>query len=200
MKKQEIKNTRKLSDPEKWVDTHGNALYRYALLELRDPQSAEEVVQETFLSALQARDRFEGRSSERSWLIGILKHKIVDLIRKRVRERPYQNIETLSDEMEKLFDEKGHWKSDQIPSDWALNAKALLEQKEFWEVLKSCLSKLPQRTADAFTLREIEELKGEEVCKVLDITSTNLWVLIHRARIQLRRCLEINWFNRKKGG
>ena len=188
----------KISNPESWVDQHGDALFRYAILQLRDPRVAEEVVQETFVSALQAKDRFEGRSTERSWLIGILKHKIIDHIRKSYRERPVENLDVLQDEVENLFDDAGHWKKDQMPGQWGVNAKSLLEQKEFWEILRGCLSNLPQRAADAFSLREIEEMKSDQVCKVLNITPTNLWVLLHRARIQLRRCLELKWFNQKE--
>lgn len=201
MKKSVFKSNpkQKLSDPSTWVDQHADAMYRYAILQVRDPRIAEELVQETFLSALQAQNSFQGRASERSWLIGILKHKIIDHIRKSSRERSVEDIEALTNEADKLFDESGRWKPELAPSDWNLDAKSLLEQKEFWEVLKSCLSALSGRAADAFTLREIEELKSEEVCKVLNITPTNLWVLLHRARLQLRRCLEVKWFNKQEG-
>ncbi len=189
-----------LSNPSEWVDKHGDALYRYALLQLRNQKTAEEVVQETFVSALQSKDRFEGRSNERSWFIGILKHKIIDHIRKSYRERAAENLDVLGDELETMFDpETGHWRKDTAPTEWNLNADQLLEKKEFWEVLRSCLANLPQKAADAFSLKEIEEMKTEEICKVLNITPTNLWVMLHRARMQLRRCLEVKWFNKKEG-
>jgi len=192
-----MNNTNQRTDPEHWVDQHGDYLFRYALLRLRDPELAEDVVQEIFLAALQAREKFSGRSSERTWLVGILKHKIVDHIRKASRERPFSDIESSADAadtlhpMEKLFDEKGKWKV--APIEWT-GPNTVLERKEFWEVFERCLSDLPARLCDAFSLREMDGLSTEEVCNVLHVSATNFWVMLHRARMRLRRCLEINWF------
>ncbi|MDC4223938.1 MAG: sigma-70 family RNA polymerase sigma factor [Candidatus Manganitrophus sp.] len=132
------------SDPERWVEIHGDALYRFALLRLRDPKLAEDAVQETLLSALQARDRFLGQASERSWLIGILKHKVIDYFRKISRESLMEDATQFEEEMEGVFDENGHWKRDETgPCEWNADPETLLERKQFWTALDGCLSKLP---------------------------------------------------------
>jgi RNA polymerase sigma-70 factor (ECF subfamily) len=189
------------ADPERWVEEHGDCLYRFALLRVREPAVAEDLVQETFLAAIKGRDRFAGQSSERSWLVGILKHKIIDHIRKSVRERPVEFIDELPKQLEEQFEEHGYWRHDGGcgPKEWNTDDPTVLfQQKEFWQQMDDCLSRLPRRTADAFILREIDGSTGEEVCQVLGITPTNFWVLLHRARMQLRQCLETNWFEKGK--
>lgn len=186
------------SDPERWVEIHGDALYRFALLRLRDPKLAEDAVQETLLSALQARDRFLGQASERSWLIGILKHKVIDYFRKISRESLMEDATQFEEEMEGVFDENGHWKRDETgPCEWNADPETLLERKQFWTALDGCLSKLPPRMAHVFSLREIDGVGSEQVCEALNISASNLWVLMHRARMQLRRCLEVHFFGKK---
>ena len=181
--------------PESWVDEHGDALFRYALFRIHDAQSAEDLVQETFLAALKARDSFEGRSSLRTWLFGILKHKIIDHIRKANRERPAEDVEVLVSSKKTSFDDKGAWKF--RPAEWTTDPRVLFEQKEFWEVLQHCLSKLPPRLNQAFTLRELDGLSSEEVRKILNVSATNGGVILHRARLRLRSCLEKTWFQGK---
>ena len=186
----------RLSRPEIWLDEHGDALYRYARFRLNDAALAEDLVQETLLAALQAQGSFAGRSTERTWLIGILKNKLIDHLRKTCREI---TVDTGSDEdLDALFDNasRDHWRSP--PSVWD-NPPAALEQKQFWAVLSDCLSALPARQAQVFTLCEMEGLDGSEACKVLGVTTTNVWVLLHRARLRLRECLENHWFNHGKG-
>jgi RNA polymerase sigma-70 factor (ECF subfamily) len=189
-------------DPERWVEEHGDCLYRYALLRTRDSGVAEDLVQETFLAGLKSRESFAGQSSERTWLVGILKHKIIDHLRRVCRERDHGGEESMPRELEEQFDEAQHWRvRDGFgPKEWRVDAQALFERKEFWAVLDRCLSGLPERTAHAFMLREMEEVETGEVCKVLNITATNLWVMLHRARMQLRRCIEINWFGSRRDG
>jgi RNA polymerase sigma-70 factor, ECF subfamily len=185
------------SDPETWVAEHGDCLYRFALLRLRDPKLAEDAVQETLLAALQSQNRFLGQSSERSWLIGILKHKVIDYFRKVSRESPIEDAAQFEEEMEGVFDENGHWKRDESgPAEWNADPEILLERKTFWIALDRCLSKLPSRMAHAFSLREIDGISGDEVCEVLKISASNFWVLMHRARMQLRKCLEIHFFGK----
>lgn len=181
-----------VQNPEQWLDEYGDYLYRYALARLRDSSIAEEAVQETFLAAWKNRKSFKGGATLRTWLTGILKYKIVDEIRKRTRERallvPEDGEETLDD----LFDKLGHAKS---PANiWHGDPSKDFERVEFWACFHSCLSKLPQKLADAFVMREVDGLASNEICKDLGLTSTNYWVIIHRARLKLRECLEKNWF------
>ena len=187
-----------LSDPAQWVDLYGNYLYRYALGRLRNADDAENLVQETFLAALKAKDNFAGKSSTRTWMVGILKHKIIDHIRHSYRERPVSDIHENEETVNSFFDVVGNPK--QFPSPWTPNPDEILENKEFWVVLHSCLQKLPRINQDAFLLREIEEMPTDLICKVLNITSTNLWVIMHRTRTQIRACLEANWFEGTKQG
>jgi len=190
-------NNQYLTEPETWVDEHGDALYSYALSRLKNPASAEDVVQETFLAALKADGAFSGKSSMRTWLIGILKHKIVDLIRKESREQPIDGIETMEASDEKFFDRKGRWRV--APADWQVHPHKILEQKEFRRVLAGCLAHLPDRLRSVFSLREMEQESTEEISKVLDITPTNLWVMLYRARMRLQTCLNENWFSHPEG-
>lgn len=192
---------RPLSDPEEWVEQHGDYLFRCALLRVRDRVVAEDLVQETFLAALQARDRFAGQSSERSWMVGILKHKIVDRFRKDIRERPAEDQAALEQgpEDDGSFDGDGHWKLDQtVPMDWPDHPGRVLERKQFWEALGRCVGKLPPNMAQVFTLREVDEVESDAICEMLNISSSNLWVLLHRARKHLRQCLEANFFGHRE--
>ena len=181
-------------DPESWVDQHGDSLYRYALFRIQDIQVAEDLVQETFLAALRARESFAGRSSIRTWLFGILKHKIIDHIRKISRERPHEDIESVRSISGDVFDEGGGWKAG--PAEWTIDPGLLFQQQEFWEMLQQCLSELPPRLNQAFTLRELDGFSAEEVRKILRISATNGGVILHRARIRLRECLSMNWFDK----
>jgi RNA polymerase sigma-70 factor (TIGR02943 family) len=181
-----------VTDPEDWVDRHGDALYRYALLRVRSPDLAEDVVQETFLEAFRARSSFSGRSSERTWLVGILRHMIIDHLRIVRREPQAGNGLSASGMSESPFDRRGHWRVG--PAHWGSDPSSEMESREFWDVFNACLSKLPQGLADAFFLRELDDLGADEVQQILGITPANLWKRLHRARVCLRRCLESGWF------
>lgn len=171
------------------VEAQRAYLLRYASLQLRDRHAAEDVVQETLLAALAGEAGFGGRSNLRTWLTGILKHKIIDLIRKGSRETPLGGDE----EFEALFDERGHWRDP--PSAWD-NPDASLEQAQFFAALEACLAGLPVKGSQAFMMREHLGLETDEICKELGITPTHCWVLLHRARMALRLCLEMNWFGK----
>jgi len=185
-------------DPSMWLEKHGDYLFHYAMFRLRDTDAAEDAVQETMLAALQAHQGYEGRGSERTWLVGILKHKIIDHYRRisRIREIAPGNSERDDeyDPFEKTGQWAGHWRADLAPTEWQFDASAILESKEFWKSLDRCLSELPQRTAMAFTLREVDGLSSEEICDVLNLSRNNLWVMLHRARLKLRHSLEADWF------
>lgn len=187
--------SRGLSDPNEWVDRYGNYLFRYALIRVRNESVAEDLVQEAFLAAFEARNRYTNETPERGWLTGILRHKILDHFRRLSRERAVFHEEPLPAEMEERFDDLGLWKRDPPlgPTKWGPDAAAQMEGKEFMAALKQCLANLPQRCASAFVLREMEAVESETIQELLGITAANLWVLLHRARMQLRLCLEKNW-------
>ena len=168
-------------------------LLRYAAMELRNREVAEDCVQEALLAALSAPASFEGRSNLRTWLTGILKHKIVDAIRRQSRERPVEGPEEDLTDLDALFNETGHWADRPQPWD---DPDGALHQKQFLAALETCLAGLPARTAQVFMLREHLGLETAEICKELGLTSTNCWVLLYRARMLLRECLEKNWFRK----
>ena len=184
--------------PERWVDDHGDCLYRYALLRVRRPEVAEDLVQETLCAAVRTYGSFRQKSSERSWLCGILKNKICDYFRRLGRETCFTDLEFLDDEMSHKFIDQG-WNHDPGPAEWKSEAEVLMDRTEFWQTFRDCLSKLPARVADVFMLREMEEMETTQICQALRISQNNLWVMLHRARMALRECLELNWFeNRPK--
>jgi RNA polymerase sigma-70 factor (ECF subfamily) len=184
-----------LLEPQEWVDHYGDQLYRYAFARVQNRMVAEDLVQETFLAALDGRDGFEGRSSEKTWLTAILKHKIIDHFRKMSRQRSIDEPEDLKKENDYFFDEKGNWK--EKPERWDITPDQILHQKQFWKVFLRCLSELSERLGIAFSLRELEGLGCDEICKVLGVSSSNCWVMLYRARMLLRRCLGVNWFGDK---
>ena len=173
-----------------WLNEHGDYLYRFALARLRDPHQAEDVVQETFIAAIKS-SSFAEQSSARTWLTGILKHKIIDVMRKGVREIAASDL--MSDEdgnMDDFFDGAGHWADK--PQAWEMPENAL-EQKQFLGILQNCMDKLPSKLAALFLMRDVHETDNEEICKELNISATNAWVILYRARMSIRKCLEINW-------
>ncbi len=175
-----------------WLNEHGDYLYRFALARLRNPHQAEDAVQETMLAAIKSHS-FAGESSARTWLTGILKHKIIDLQRKQIREQPLSDVVDLdaSDtSMDDFFDKSGHWID--RPQAWDMPDNAL-EQKQFLQILSECMDKLPAKLAAIFMMRDVNELDNENICKALNITTTNAWVMLYRARMGLRKCLEMHW-------
>ena len=178
---------------ESWVDEHAGYLFRYALPRVRDHHAAEELVQETFLAALNALTSFHSKSSPRTWLVGILRHKIMDLFRKQDRRRETESLDASDPEIDSWFDKAGRWIK--APTNIEVDPVALRERADFWVVFENCLGALPELQVEAFSLRVMDDVKSEEVCKVLSISSTNLWVLLHRARARLRACLEAKWFD-----
>ena len=182
-----------MNDFRSQVEGQRPYLLRYASLQLRDRQAAEDAVQDTLLAALAGEAGFAGRSNLRTWLTGILKHKIVDAIRRSAREATLLPPQPDTAEFDALFDQSEHWSAQ--PSDWG-NPDATLGQKQFFAVLEECLAHLPAKTADAFMLREHLGLETGEICKELGVTPTHCWVLLYRARMALRECLETNWFRK----
>jgi RNA polymerase sigma-70 factor, ECF subfamily len=174
-------------------------LYRYALLQLGECHLADDAVQETLLIALQSLDRFQAKSALRTWLIGILKNKIADHWRRRQTEiltaEISQNPEDDNQTEQDFFMADGHWSSK--PQTWS-DPEAALKQQEFWVVYEACQNNLPATMANVFMLRELVGLETDEVCRETGISEANYWVTMHRARLRLRACLELRWFNHDK--
>ncbi len=187
------KNSSNKLNPYEWVDRHGEYLFNYAIGRTYSTETAEDLVQETFLSAWSARESYKGGSSERTWLISILKRKIIDHYRKRSKEKQ----EPLRDHawpFSSAIDDEGEWMGDRRPKNWQDHSMEMDFSGEFMEILRFCLSLLPDKWSATFTLKEMEEFSTEDVCKQLGISSSNLWVMLHRARLQLRECIEDKWF------
>jgi RNA polymerase sigma-70 factor (ECF subfamily) len=187
--------------PERWVEEYGDALFSFAMLRVRAPATAQDLVQETFLAAIKARERFAGRSTERAWLFGILRNKLVDHYRLQSRETPLVEPESFTHEEEGFFHTGGPgkdgWVTRLAPRRWSAPDESLVS-KEFQGVFQECVSGLPEKVAQVFLRREVDELPSEEICKEFDISPNNFWVMLHRARMALRRCLEVHWFGRKR--
>lgn len=174
------------------------ALLKYARLQLRNPAWAEDAVSETLLAALEKPQAFAGASQLKTWLIGILKHKLIDQIRKNSREMSTTAGNDDGEDLDDLlFASDGHWREAQ--HDWG-NPEDVLRQLDFMKVLEACVEKLPGQQGRLFMMREWLELESDEICKELAITPTNLWVMLHRARLRLRECLQAGWFQAAPAG
>lgn len=186
------------TDLHNQLQAHRPMLLKFALRQLRNTAWAEDAVSETLLAALAKPTAFEGRSQLRTWLVGILKFKVLDQMRLNAREACHVGTDPdeLADPIDDLpLDSRGHFS--QLPSDWG-NPERDLSQRQFFEVLELCADKLPAAQGRAFMMREWLELSVEEICKELGVTSTNLYVLLHRARLRLRECMELNWFGQQQ--
>lgn len=183
----------RIHDPETWMDLYGDLLYRFALFRVKDSTAAEDLVQETFLAALGAYKNFKGHSTLRTWLIAILKNKSVDHIRKKVKEQGSDKIEYLASVADGNCKGQAEWPLRYCQ--WFDTPMKLYAQKELMSTLHKCLSELPGRMAEAFKMREIDGLGTKEICEALNITSTNCWVILHRARRRLRTCIGTDLFD-----
>lgn len=195
------------TDPLEWFERYADYLFAYARRRVRENAAAEDLVQETFLAALSKGVSFSGKSSEKTWLTGILKHKIYDYFAKNSRQAELTPEESDLSGYDYLFDRdgewSGHWDEKYAPADWDNHSPLQnVEDGEFQAAFHSCLTKLPERIAGVFVMREVDGLDGAEICGLLMISTNNYWTMMHRARIHLRRCLEVNWFvasSSKKG-
>jgi len=189
---EKTQNNNVKTKPDDWVKLHGDYLYNYAYSRVQSKESAEDLVQETFISALKSIKSFRGDSSEITWLIAILKRKIIDHYRKLSRKK-----ETVTSQFSTPFQDNsgmdGHWILDRAPKDWHIKHEDPMRQSEFIFILEMCIAALPEKWRSVFVLKVMEELKSDEVCKEIGCSSSNLWVIIHRARLQLRECLENRW-------
>lgn len=173
------------------LESHRVHLLRYARLQLRNDAWAEDAVSDTLVAALEKPQAFAGRSQVRTWLVGILKHKVVDQLRRHTRECALTAEDAEGDEFDLLFKEDGHFR--ELPAEWG-DPQAALRQDQFMAVIEACTEKLPNQLGRVFLMREWLELDTDEICKELSVTPTNLWVMLHRARLRLRECLQLNWF------
>ncbi len=187
--------------PENWVEKYGNYLYNYAISKLFNQELAKDLVQETFVSALSAIENFQGRSSEKTWLVSILKHKIIDYFRKKGRNKETDSIDTsMSEDQSRLpfiasGEQEGAWKQERYPQRWRIDSADQVENEEFKTIFEKCIGNLPEKWATVFSLKIIEEVSSDEICKEVEISPSNLWVILHRARLQLRECIEKLWSN-----
>ena len=171
-------------------------MLKFARLQLRDDAAAEDAVQEALAAALSNQKSFGNRAQLKTWVIGILKNKIIDIIRERARS-PGTSIavdEIPEDAYDDLFNDDGRWRDDTRPSSWG-DPESSFSNRQFWQVFEICLTRLPENTARIFMMREMLGFDTEEICKELAISSTNCWVVLHRARMGLRLCLDEKWFN-----
>jgi RNA polymerase sigma-70 factor (ECF subfamily) len=174
-------------------------MLRFALLQLRDAAAAEDVVQEALAAALDGRQQFAGRAKLKTWVFAILRNKIADLLRERIRH-PTQSLDEPADsgqEFDELFDQRGHWRKEYSPVTWQ-HPETELENDQFIRIFDACMNYLPENTARVFMMRELLGLDTDEICQELAISESNCWVILHRARMRLRACLETNWFNEEK--
>ena len=146
------------------------------------------------MGALKTRDNFKGQSSEKTWLTSILKYKIIDFIRKKYKDSLFEDIDSVPRNLEDDFNSKGQWETG--PAKWTSDPEQLLKQKSFLDILKKCLQELPKKQARALALRELEGETTDAICKVLNISATNCWVVLHRARSLMRKCIEVKWLKK----
>lgn len=177
---------------DEWVNKYADMLYNYTITRVNDKGTAEDLVQDTFLSAWRAKDSYNAEASEKTWLFAICKNKIIDHYRKKsTGKEQYAELDTTSH----FFDDAEHWTKQDQPNEWGISYTSTVETKEFYGILEYCKKKLQEMQRNVFVMKYMEDLEAEEICKVLNISSSNYWVIIHRAKLQLRKCIEQNWVN-----
>lgn len=177
-------------DPTKWIDLYSDYLFNYTITRVNNKDMAEDLVQETFLAGLKSMKNFKGEASERTWLISILKRKIIDYYRKINSNKGKAEVRmSYSDD-----ETEGDWLEERVADPFDKTAEDLMQNSELGDAILECLSKLPEKQAEVFRMKTIEGYETEVICKELDITPSNLWVIIHRARTAMASCLEENWF------
>lgn len=177
------------ADPSKWVEQYSNLMFQYLISRVNDEDVANDLIQETFLSALKAISGYRGDASEKNWLFSILKNKIIDYYRTKSSKDNLFSMPNLVEMDADYFDEEGHWIPDRAPKNWQFQEN-LVERKEIRKIIQWCRDHLKEVQKSVFTLKYMEELESDEICKVLNITPSNYWILVHRARLQMRSCIE----------
>lgn len=178
-------------NPNKWIDLYSDYLYNYTISRVNDRDMAQDLVQDTFLAALKSMKNFKGEASERTWLISILKRKVIDHYRKINSNKGKAEVRiTYNDDSET----EGDWLEERVADPFDKTAEDTMQNDELGDAIFNCLSKLPEKQADVFRMKSIEGLETDVICNELNITASNLWVIIHRARTALAACLKENWF------
>ena len=184
-------------DPKKWVDNYSDYLYNYAYYRVNNQALAEDLVQDTFLAGINARETYKALASEKTWLVSILKNKIIDHYKKAStkNESPLQISSAEAPAYDYFFNKQkmGHWRTNALPKEWGNTTETQIETKEFFTVLEKCLEGIPKKWQGIFKMSLMEEKDSDLVCKEFNLSSSNFWVIIHRAKLQIRECLEKNW-------
>ncbi len=181
-------------NPRDWVETHADYLYAYAYARINDEEQARDLVQDTFLAALERVDKFEGKSTERTWLTAILKNKIVDVYRKKSSAPIVTDIAIAEQAQADFFDnDNGHWTAERAPQSFGIDNHDPLMSREFNQILQKCMQKLPALWKSVFTMKHMDEETTDTICAELKLTPSNFWVIIHRTKLNLRACLQKNW-------
>jgi RNA polymerase sigma-70 factor (TIGR02943 family) len=178
-------------NPNKWIVLYADYLYNYAITRVDDQDVAKDLVQETFFSGIKGKDNFRGQAAERTWLVSILKRKIIDHYRKVNSAKGQKEVRMNFYEEGK---KKGNWIEERVPQAWGNDAEKKIENSELKDALDACINNLPEKYRMVFLLKTVQKYETEEICNELGITASNLWVIIHRARMQLRNCMEEKWF------
>lgn len=178
-------------NPNKWIVLYADYLYNYAITRVDDQDIAKDLVQETFFSGIKGKDNFRGQAAERTWLVSILKRKIIDHYRKVNSAKGQKEVRMNFYEEGK---KKGNWIEERVPQAWGNDAEKKIENSELKDALDACIDNLPEKYRMVFLLKTVQKYETEEICNELGITASNLWVIIHRARMQLRNCMEEKWF------
>jgi len=191
-------------EPQRWIERYADYLHSYAFSRLNKAEVAEDLVQDTFFSALKAQESYQQNASEKTGLVSILKNKIIDHYRKKSTQNELNIFDKPvgeDDGFNSMYFEgsssgdSGHWTEAAEPIKWRQSLETSVEKEEFHSILKGCISKLPQKWSAAFTMRNMDDLDTEEICKELSISPSNYWVIMHRAKVVMRECMEKNWFN-----
>ncbi len=180
-----------LLNPNKWIDLYADYLFNYTISRVNDREMAQDLVQETFLAGLKSMKNFKGEASERTWLISILKRKIIDHYRKINSSKGKAEVRITSNNDSET---EGEWLEERVADPFDKTAEDSMQNTELGEAILNCLSKLPEKQAEVFRMKTIEGVDTEDICNELNITASNLWVIIHRARTAMALCLKENWF------
>ena len=178
-------------DTNQWVDRYADYLFNYAITRVNDSYIAEELVQETFVAGLKAMKNFKGEATERTWLVSILKRKIIDQYRKNNSKKGQAEVRV---DFSSASEQEGDWLEEKVEDTATMNAESQFENKELGLAIEICLEKLPLKQAEIFKQKTVLEQETDTICKEHNITASNLWVIIHRARVQLMQCLNDDWF------